>query len=279
MLYKFLFLFAFSSFFFIACSDDSSSSPPSLDDMQAEVSSSSSSTKKTSSSSSRKQQTVYDTLMVKDSSDAPYYSEDTTAFQWDVPMSVEQSSSSIASPTSSNATVTPSSSSITAEILPPVVQGDSLIDTRDGNVYRLTMVEKVIWMAENINYETSKGSMCYGNDDCSKGSLYTFEALKEVCPNGWRLPTRAEFEEAANSAEYPWSFGGRMKNSTYAYQDDMGFYWLDTKATIQDGDTENCSSDDCAMIFVKKAPDYGNGEFLFQSDSKDKGFSVRCVKK
>ncbi|MEE0875883.1 MAG: hypothetical protein UIH18_01175, partial [Fibrobacteraceae bacterium] len=45
-----------------------------------------------------------------------------------------------------------------------------------------------------------------------------------------------------------------------------------------EGDVENCYDDNCAMIFVKKSPDYGEGEFLFQKDSKDKGFSVRCVK-
>lgn len=276
-------LFFFS--FFFACSEDSSSGP-NLDESLSEILSSSASTPSSSSnkssggsSSSKKQLTVYDTLMVADSTyDIPYYSEDSSAFNWDIPMSVEASSSS-STPPQSSATTKPVESSSSANVALPVIQGDSLIDTRDGNVYHLAMVGQTIWMIENINYETPTGSMCYGETDCSRGSLYVFSALKSVCPEGWRLPSREEFEAASADTEYPWSYGGRMKDNSYSFQGDMGFYWLETSATLQEGDEDNCSDSDCAMIYVQKAPDYGGGESLFQRDSQNKGFSVRCVKK
>ena len=294
-------LFSFLLGSFIACSDDSSSTAPVIDDSvvgESGAKSSSSKGEQKKSSSSFKPGTVYDTLVIADTLvivnpiETPYYTNDSSEFNWDELISNDDpSSSSVAtqkpqsssssSPSSSSVKKEPSSSSVKVDppkVEPPVVQGDSLIDTRDGNIYKLTMVGKTMWMATNINYETSNGSSCYDVTDCSKGALYDFSALSEVCPSGWRLPTRNEFDAASQDPDFPWSFGGRMKNYSYAYQGNMGFYWLATSEKFVDGDMENCSGDNCAMIFVKKSPDYGEGEFLFQKDSKDKGFSVRCVK-
>ena len=54
-------------------------------------------------------------------------------------------------------------------------------------------------MAENLNYKIAN-SWCYDNKkrNCSKyGRLYTWEAAKEACPSGWRLPTDEEWKEMA----------------------------------------------------------------------------------
>lgn len=295
-----LFSFLFGSF--IACSDDSSSTAPVIDDSITDESGakfSSSKGEQKKSSSSFKPGTVYDTLVIADTLvivnpiETPYYTNDSSKFSWDELISNDEPSSSSSveaqkpqsssskPASSSSVKKEPSSSSVKVEppkVEPPVIQGDSLIDTRDGNVYKLTMVGSTMWMATNINYETSVGSSCYDVTDCSKGALYDFSALSEVCPSGWRLPTRDEFDAASQDPDFPWSFGGRMKSNSYAYQGNMGFYWLATSAKFAEGDVENCYDDNCAMIFVKKSPDYGEGEFLFQKDSKDKGFSVRCVK-
>ena len=51
-------------------------------------------------------------------------------------------------------------------------------------------------MAENLNYKTD-GSYCY-EDDASNckiyGRLYTWETAMKVCPKGFHLPSRAEFD-------------------------------------------------------------------------------------
>lgn len=51
-------------------------------------------------------------------------------------------------------------------------------------------------MAENLNYKVTY-SYCYSESvaNCEKyGRLYTWSAAKEACPEGWHLPTNAEFE-------------------------------------------------------------------------------------
>ena len=50
-------------------------------------------------------------------------------------------------------------------------------------------------MAENLAYET-ENSYCPDGDsrNCSKlGRLYTWEAARTACPEGWRLPDSSEF--------------------------------------------------------------------------------------
>ena len=51
-------------------------------------------------------------------------------------------------------------------------------------------------MAENLNFETA-GSFCPEGDsrNCKRlGRLYSWAEAKSVCPEGWRLPTKEDFE-------------------------------------------------------------------------------------
>ena len=52
-------------------------------------------------------------------------------------------------------------------------------------------------MAENLNYVT-EGSACPDGDtrNCKRlGRLYSWAEAKTVCPEGWRLPTKEDFEK------------------------------------------------------------------------------------
>ena len=51
------------------------------------------------------------------------------------------------------------------------------------------------WLAQNLNYPTSSGSMCGGSSkDCSTyGRLYNWSAAQTACPSGWHLPTLEEW--------------------------------------------------------------------------------------
>jgi len=91
-------------------------------------------------------------------------------------------------------------------------------DSRDAQTYRFVEVNGIEWMAENFNYvanNTQYGrSWYYGQSDRAYienghpieteedrkfyGRLYNYYAAVESIPEGWRLPTRKDFEELVN---------------------------------------------------------------------------------
>lgn len=115
--------------------------------------------------------------------------------------------------------------------LNPDITYDTMTDPRDKKVYKIVTIGSQTWMAENLNYADSattksllNRSWCYGNvaANCDVGGrLYTWAAaidsvalydgvdgvdcgdyktcslpakVQGICPDGWHLPTNAEWE-------------------------------------------------------------------------------------
>ena len=161
-----------------------------------------------------------------------------------------QSSSSSSTNVRSSSSETESSSSSVSELsssslndfdwnepketyLNPEIEYDTIIDSRDGKVYKMVTIGDQVWMAENLNFDPGQGgsgdakyewSWCYDNEprNCDvAGRLYTWAAaidsvklandaenpqecgygkncnlpakVQGVCPPDWHLPTQAEW--------------------------------------------------------------------------------------
>ncbi len=129
---------------------------------------------------------------------------------------------------------------------------DSLTDY-DGNTYGVVKIGEQCWMAENLrtthyadgtpvlkvtgntewyNLDTNDKAYCwYNNDSASNaqtyGALYTWAAamngaassnsnpsgVQGVCPDGWHLPSDAEWDELANYLGGDTIAGGKLKET------------------------------------------------------------------
>ena len=140
--------------------------------------------------------------------------------------------------------------------LNPNIHYDSLVDDRDGQVYKTVGIGSQVWMAQNLNYADSvqtpslKGLIwCYGNDSAkceAVGHLYSWSAaidsvalandpanplicgrgklcemptrVQGVCPNGWHLPDTTEWENLFAAV------GGRSTASDVLRSSDGWYY-------------------------------------------------------
>lgn len=84
---------------------------------------------------------------------------------------------------------------------------NSFTDPRDGQVYGIKKLGNLTWMKENLRFAIPDDSWCFDDDDAncaSLGRLYTFEAARQACPEGWRLPNDVDWldlEKALGLAE------------------------------------------------------------------------------
>jgi len=85
------------------------------------------------------------------------------------------------------------------------VETGEIVDSRDGKKYKTVTVDIILagdvtikrtWMAQNMNYDVPE-SDCYKDEPAyceAYGRLYTFNAARQACPEGWHIPTIGEWE-------------------------------------------------------------------------------------
>ena len=238
---------------------------------------------------------------------------------------VPLSSSSITSMSSSSLGKVSSSSVPEGYVDPSTVVKGTMIDSRDNQIYKTVKIGSQTWMAQNLNYNTAN-SYCYKDSAkyCTKyGRLYTWAAamdsvgkwstngkgcgygktcspkypVRGVCPEGWHLPTKAEFEMLF-VAVGGISTAGKILKSTTGWSDynsksgngtddysfsalpvgdrSSGCYWDEGYMAHFWSSTEYNSEYAYTMYFYLYYY-YGDNACL-NNFFKDSGFSVRCVK-
>ena len=199
-------------------------------------------------------------------------------------------------------------------------------DIRDSAVYAMVRIGSQTWMAENLNYEykvegASFGNCCYVNsaDSCAKyGKLYTWPAAMDsastgcgygsecdadtgavqgVCPNGWHLPSRTEWDTLfAATIVGGQSVAGTALKSETGWYDGSAIYVPGTNSSGFSALPSGNRGDNGIFYYAgryagfwsssENGPEgaytmrlsYDNAEANLRYGNKYDGFSVRCVK-
>jgi uncharacterized protein (TIGR02145 family) len=183
-------------------------------------------------------------------------------------------------------------------------------DTRDGKTYKTIQIGNQVWMAENLNYEIG-GSWAYDNNPSNTiiyGRLYNWKTACNVCPNGWRLPSREEWEVMINylGGDLPdkksfvgrylkeegithWEAPNTRANNSSGFTAlpggnnvgerfyDKGFqaeFWTSTEYI-----SESMIQNNIPSWLAWSATLFYNSEIInIFTPGKDNGYSVRCIK-
>ena len=155
-----------------------------------------------------------------------------------------------------------------------------ITDNRNSKKYRTVRISNQTWMAENLNYQTTSGSWCYGDGgqtnvdgnlttltpsqiqaNCNTyGRLYTWNAAKTACPTGWHLPTRKEWEDLSNLA------GTGQKLVNWTSGSDTMYYWpgAGEKLKAKSGWNSNGNgTDDFQFSALPGGYRLSNGHFIY----------------
>jgi uncharacterized protein (TIGR02145 family) len=175
---------------------------------------------------------------------------------------------------------------------------DTFIDDRDGRAYRTVTIGGKKWMARNLNYQPKSGnSWCYedSNSYCDKyGRLYDWHTALTVCPRGYRLPSREEWNDLAATAGGNKTAGRKLKaksgwNRGGNGRDIYGFSALPGGDRYTDGKFVNAGYGGFWWTATKSFGNYAYGwsveytEFRNGNLNEDSygqtsdGLSVRCV--
>ena len=207
----------------------------------------------------------------------------------------------------------------------------TFIDSRDGNEYNWVQIGDQIWMAENLKYlpsvvgpSTGSGTTpyyyVYGYDGRNVtdakatanyntyGVLYNWPAamngaassttnpsgVQGVCPDGWHLPSDAEWTELTDYLGGTSDAGGKLKETGTTHwnspntsaTNETGFTALPGGNRYYDGSFDGIGSNGNWWSATEYGTDdawnrgmyYGNGDVYRDNINKELGFSVRCVR-
>ena len=164
-------------------------------------------------------------------------------------------------------------------------------DSRDGTVYPYVKIGDWYWMARNLEYETSSGSVVNDLGD----RYYTWEVAKKACPEGWRLPDASQWGKMVKAAGGRKAAGVALK-STRGWKNDgngtnsSGFNARPTGKRNVDGVFSEQGTRAYHWISAKAGEDLLQARVLFNNDDGSYinttkpslgrvYLSVRCMRK
>ena len=163
---------------------------------------------------------------------------------------------------------------------------NGFIDSRDSHAYKAVEIGGRVWMAENLNYFDDAESLykrthCF-NDSvayCEKrGRLYAWNVAMIACPEGWELPSKADFDNLLNSV----GGGASAADSLIArgfIKDIKGGYYFMSYSSFFDEYAYFWTRDEVRANNARSVMlENGRSGVFYDETYEEFGLSVRCVK-
>ena len=170
-------------------------------------------------------------------------------------------------------------------------------DSRDGKVYKTTIIGNQTWFAENLAYKASDGCWAYNRDSINAtkyGYLYNWETAKKVCPVGWHLPSDTEWTTLTDYLGGANLAGRKLKSildwpidESENITNECGFNALPGSALGYNNGTSNFGELGVDAFFWSSTAEknyvwirhLNESSVLFRDfDFSAAGYSVRCIK-
>ncbi len=167
-----------------------------------------------------------------------------------------------------------------------IIGQTGIVIDRGGKSYKTVKIAGIEWMTENLAFKSSTGSYWILNDDETNinkfGYLYNWETAQNVCPYGWRLPEKNDFQTLLDSLGWTPSkqFESLIVGGESGYEALFGGW------KHLDGDYRN--ADQNSLWWTSAEFDETNAWALGMSKNrkgaligyhnKEHGFYVRCVR-
>lgn len=190
----------------------------------------------------------------------------------------------------------------------------------DGNVYYIVKMGDQFWLRENLKVthynngdsipnvtdntkwtELTSGAYCnYDNDEThadTYGRLYNWYAgsdERNICPEGWHIPTESEWNDLVNHLGGEYEAGGKLKEEGTSHWEspnagatnESGFTGLPGGIRVNDGSFEGMHQTGIYWSSTKAFSGYGASLELYYDDSTGVvtdlsmfwGLSARCIK-
>jgi uncharacterized protein (TIGR02145 family) len=118
-----------------------------------------------------------------------------------------------------------SSSNSSSSGVTPLGTSGEFKDSRDGQTYKWVKIGTQTWMAENLNYAPNSGTFisCDTYKCAIYGRLYDWSTAMTVCPSGWHLPSKAEWDVLGSNAKKLKATSGWGVDGSKGGTDDYGF--------------------------------------------------------
>jgi len=168
-------------------------------------------------------------------------------------------------------------------------------DPRDNKTYKTVTIGTQTWMAENLAYKPASGNYWTIDDDAKNvstyGYLYDWAEAKAVCPEGWHLPSDAEWavliaflggkEVAVEKLQSTtlWKFKQtKASTNSSGFNAVPGGYHSEENGMFSKGQVGfwwSATSKDLTSAWGHSFDHIGDSRHNFL---KTDGFSVRCIK-